>query len=165
MDKLVARMTGTVEGLLILSRADAGHLLLEASEVTVASLSETVSEVVRQLHTDGRVTFECSAPNTTKILGDSLLLAIAVRNLVENSLRYAPEGSIDIRVANCREGSLEIRVEDQGPGIPLEVLRTYNAKGSDERRRAASAGRRGGPWALHRSSCCRGPWRQAFIRE
>ena len=47
------------------------------------------------------------------ILGDEALLALLVRNLVDNALRYAPAGT-DVVV---RLGTDELVVEDSGPGL------------------------------------------------
>ena len=51
-------------------------------------------------------------------LGDFDALAIAVRNLVENALRYAPDGPVELIVGpGCR-----IAVRDHGPGVPEHAL-------------------------------------------
>jgi len=130
MAALVARMTGLVEGLLVLARADAGHLLSEVSEVSVAALEATLREVTRQLPHQQRLAITCTAPQTMKVLGDSLLLAIAVRNLIENSLCYAPQGSVHLRISSPAGDVLELSVEDDGPGIPPEVLAAFDANAS-----------------------------------
>jgi signal transduction histidine kinase len=127
MAALVARMTGLVEGLLVLARADAGHLLSEVSEVSVAALEATLREVTRQLPHQQRLAVTCTAPQTMKVLGDSLLLAIAVRNLIENSLCYAPQGSVHLRISSPAGDVLELSVEDEGPGVPPEVLAAFDA--------------------------------------
>jgi two-component system OmpR family sensor kinase len=49
-------------------------------------------------------------------------LRMAVRNLVENALRYTPAGgSVDIDVYEDRSGAI-VRVTDTGPGIPEDAL-------------------------------------------
>ncbi len=122
MDTLVGRMTGLVEGLLILARADAGHLLLGTSELTVADLETAVDGVIAQLPGREQVTTTCTAPKDVKIYGDGLLLAIAVRNLVENALLHARAATVRVAFAESGDGRLEIRVEDDGRGIPPDVL-------------------------------------------
>lgn len=119
-------MTGLVEGLLVLARADAGHLLCESSEVSIAALEAALRQVTLHLPDQQRLAITCTAPQTMKVVGDSLLLAIAVRNLVENSLCYAPQGSVDLRITNPAGDVLELSIEDQGPGIPPEVLAAWD---------------------------------------
>ena len=47
---------------------------------------------------------------------------MAVRNLVENALRYTPAGGrVDIEVFEDATGTI-VRVTDTGPGIPEEAL-------------------------------------------
>jgi two-component system OmpR family sensor kinase len=49
-------------------------------------------------------------------------LRSVVDNMIENALRYSPEGGVvDVRVLN-RHGKLAIEVADTGPGIPAELL-------------------------------------------
>jgi len=128
MDALVGRMTGLVEGLLILVRASAGHLLLDTSELTVADLVATVNEVIAQLPDRRRVTIRSAAPEDMKINGDGLLLAIAVRNLVENALLYAQDSPVRVDFEGRHDSGLTIRVEDDGPGMPPDVLAAFSAK-------------------------------------
>jgi two-component system, OmpR family, sensor kinase len=49
-------------------------------------------------------------------------LRSVVDNMIENALRYSPEGAVvDVRVSS-RQGKLAIEVVDTGPGIPPELL-------------------------------------------
>lgn len=63
-------------------------------------------------------------------------LRSVVDNLIENALRYAPEGSVvDVRIRSA-QGRLLIEVEDAGPGIPPELQgrvfdRFFRVPGSD----------------------------------
>ena len=76
--------------------------------------------------------------------GDTLLrcqggdLRSVVDNLIENALRYSPEGGVvDVRVTSV-QGRVAIEVADTGPGIPPELLsrvfdRFFRVTGSDAR--------------------------------
>jgi signal transduction histidine kinase len=51
--------------------------------------------------------------------GDPVLLAQAIGNLIDNALKYAPEGGvIRVEVRPLPEGKIGISVADNGPGIP-----------------------------------------------
>jgi two-component system sensor histidine kinase KdpD len=53
-------------------------------------------------------------------LADQVLLERVIVNLLSNAVRYSPEGS-RVRVAGSSFGGrVEIRVSDQGPGIPAD---------------------------------------------
>ena len=68
--------------------------------------------------------------------GDPVLLAQALSNLIDNSLKYAPEqGRIEVSVRRRPDGAVEIAVADDGPGIsdaekPKVVERFYRGDGS-----------------------------------
>jgi two-component system sensor histidine kinase QseC len=67
--------------------------------------------------------------------GDAAALAILIRNLVDNAIRYTPPGGrVEVSVAT-REDGITLTVTDNGPGIPeLERARVferfYRAPGS-----------------------------------
>ena len=65
-----------------------------------------------------------SMPDAATIEGDPGLLAIAVRNLVDNAMRYTPPGStITIGVRADADG-VSLAVSDDGPGVsPLDLPR------------------------------------------
>ena len=46
-------------------------------------------------------------------------MAQVVSNLVENAIKYAPQGQITVRARASREGA-RVEVQDEGPGIPPE---------------------------------------------
>ena len=52
--------------------------------------------------------------------GDSILLAVLVRNLVDNAIRYSPHGAnVSVSVA-ANAGRTVLRIEDSGPGMKSE---------------------------------------------
>ena len=52
------------------------------------------------------------------VVGDPALVAILLRNLLDNAIRYSPAGTtVDVRVRTADGGS-ELAVSDQGPGVP-----------------------------------------------
>ncbi len=60
---------------------------------------------------------ELQADGPSRVLGDAALLAVLVRNLVDNAVRYSPPGaSIRLAVA-ARAGHMLLTVEDSGPGM------------------------------------------------
>ena len=54
------------------------------------------------------------------VKGDPALLAVLVRNLVDNAIRYSPEGTAVTVTIRQVDGEVRLVVTDQGPGIPVE---------------------------------------------
>jgi two-component system sensor histidine kinase TctE len=54
------------------------------------------------------------------ISAQPLLVRELIGNLIDNALRYAPGGTITVRVAQSEPSSILLAVEDDGPGIPRE---------------------------------------------
>lgn len=58
----------------------------------------------------------------TSVLGNETLLSSLVCNIIDNAVRYTPEqGQIKIRCHSLDDQSLELTVEDSGPGIPSDL--------------------------------------------
>ena len=56
----------------------------------------------------------------SRVKGDPALLAVLVRNLVDNAIRYSPAGTAVTVTIRQVEGEVRLVVSDQGPGIPVE---------------------------------------------
>lgn len=117
------RATRLIAQLLTLSRLEAGA---EGTAVDI-DLSELVRRVVGDEAPQGlrkQQNIEVDAPVGCPIRGDATLLAVLIRNLVDNALRYSPARAtvrITVRTANA---GVRVRVEDNGPGISaLDVQR------------------------------------------
>jgi hypothetical protein len=65
------------------------------------------------------LSIRCVGPLT--VAGDPVLLAQALSNLIDNALKFAPaNGTIDVAVHKRPDGSVQISVADNGPGIQDE---------------------------------------------
>jgi two-component system sensor histidine kinase TctE len=73
------------------------------------------------------------APVSVPVTGDAILLQNAIRNIVDNALKYAPaESAVHIGVTNGAAASVTVR--DEGPGFPVDEmsgLSTRFARGSN----------------------------------
>jgi len=115
---------------LLLARARAGHLLLGATQVPLTELHEAIDDALRVLPGRERVEFQWLADLDQRFTGDGLLLALAVRNLVENALVHAAAGPVTVRVEPATGGGLCVTVQDVGPGIPAAVVEEFQRSGS-----------------------------------
>ena len=115
------RATRLVAQLLMLSRVEAGEAPVRAPLDLSALVRQQVAELAPQaLDRDQAVELQADASCT--VHGDATLLAVLVRNLVDNALRYSPAGA-QVQVGVHRLGDrVRLQVEDSGPGLPPAAL-------------------------------------------
>jgi signal transduction histidine kinase len=112
------KLSWLVTQLLDVSRLEAGRLVLERRPTDVVPLVNQVLEAARagsQHHA-----LRLRAPESAVVAVDPLRLEQVLTNLVDNAIKYSPEGGpVDVEVALGRL-MLRIDVADQGLGIPAE---------------------------------------------
>ncbi|WP_406011294.1 HAMP domain-containing histidine kinase [Streptomyces sp. NBC_00637] len=118
-----ARMTGLVEDLLLLARLDEGRPL-QSAEVDLAAL---VAEAVWDARAAGSGhdwQLELCLDEAPLVLGDEARLHQVVANLLANARVHTPVGTSVVAVVEARRGVGAVRVRDDGPGIPDDLLPT-----------------------------------------
>ena len=114
------RMGALVSDLLDLARQDAGRLELRRQPI---DLEDLLLESFERLApgSQGRLCLEPPAHEGSFPLaaGDPGRLEQCLAALVDNALRYAPEGPI-VLAAEALEGELLLHVRDSGPGVAVE---------------------------------------------
>jgi signal transduction histidine kinase len=114
------RLSQLADDLLLLASVDSGALPLRRSEVSVAELLDAIAIRFRRRATDAGREIEVVSPSDLVVLVDRQRLEQALGNLVENALRH---GAGVVRLeADERAGSLELRVGDEGTGLPPGFL-------------------------------------------
>ncbi|MBO1437971.1 HAMP domain-containing sensor histidine kinase [Meiothermus sp. CFH 77666] len=115
------RLLALVEKLLQLVRAEAGQGLVRE---TVA-LNELAAEVAEDLYplfeAKGLVLRVNLAERPFLVTGDRLALGLALRNLLENALKFTPAGEVWLTLRQMGAEAL-VEVEDTGGGIPEAAL-------------------------------------------
>jgi PAS domain S-box-containing protein len=87
------------------------------SEVQLAPLIREVGDLYEPIAENKSVTLRVEAPDGATVHGDRDLLFEAVTNLVDNAVKFTPEGGrVDLALLH-QEGETVIRVSDTGPGI------------------------------------------------
>ena len=105
--------------------------------------------------------FACSRQRPFSIECQPAALKRAVRNLLDNAVKYGKSGSAEIRVA---ARAVEIDIDDDGPGIPEAGARACAGAVLPARGIAQPRDGRGRPRARHRALDRPGPRRQADAR-
>jgi two-component system, OmpR family, sensor kinase len=114
------RMRRLVNDLLLLAQADATQVIARAPVPLDTLVSEMTATIARQAPT------HCFVPVITPglvVQGDRERLMQALRNLLENAVRYTPPDTrVTVQLQTLPDGMAEITVTDTGPGIAAEHL-------------------------------------------
>lgn len=116
----VERLTGLVERLLALSRADAGLARLRVEHFDLGVLAEQVATHLQVLAEDKgqSIVVRCSGPAPCE--GDQLMVRQAVINLVDNAIKHGPTDSEVWIEVDASAAGVSAQVIDNGPGIDPE---------------------------------------------
>lgn len=113
-----ARLQRLVETLLDFGRMEAGARRYRLEPVDVGTLVAQVRSDFDQVLVQTGRTIEVIGPAECHVSADADSLALALRNLIDNAIKYSPAGS-PLRIGWARQGGeVEIYVEDRGLGIP-----------------------------------------------
>lgn len=116
------RLAAIVGDLLTLARAEGASGAPSDERVELAALATAVKTEELPLATEAGIRLEVDAPERVVVLGDRVALTSALSNLVENAIKYSPEGTSVRILVSERAGVARLEVEDQGPGIADEHL-------------------------------------------
>ena len=113
------RLRAMVENLLDFGRIDSGRRTYEFEEIDAIQLVARVAQEYTDRSPAAARRIEPSLPAREGIVvrADREALALAVRNLLDNAMKYSPE-SAPVRLAVARSnGTVAMSVEDRGAGI------------------------------------------------
>jgi heavy metal sensor kinase len=118
----VDRLAKIVDALFAISRLDAGEAQQEWARFDLAPLAASTTEQMSLLAEDKGVSVSCKAQGEVSVDGDRARIKQVVVNLLDNAIKYTPEGgSINLEVV-AREDKAVIEVADTGIGIPASAL-------------------------------------------
>ncbi|MDP9093813.1 MAG: DUF4118 domain-containing protein [Actinomycetota bacterium] len=116
-DTALDRLTDLVTNLLDLSRLQAGVLPVHAGPV---GLDDVVSRALDHAAAPPTAIDLDVPQDLPEVIADAGLLERVVANLVQNALRYAPQGTRVRLAGSAHAGRVELRVIDRGPGVSRE---------------------------------------------
>ena len=112
-DRLGRLVTDAIE----MARIEAGKIKLNRQ---THSVNDLVSRVLRQMRpvTEGRTLSAHVANGLPMVVVDGELIELALRQLLDNALKYSPLASPVELSAELADRGVVISIRDQGPGIP-----------------------------------------------
>ena len=126
------RLHTTVENLLDFGRMDSGRRTYEFSETDAVELVDHVAhEFADRSAVAARRIEKSPLPSQGHAMiihADREALALALRNLLDNALKYSPDSS-PVRVGvKALNGTVAVSIEDQGPGVGAQERRAIFRK-------------------------------------
>jgi len=112
------RLTRLVEQLLTLARLDPEDAVKQHQIVNLEKIVETVSSELAVVALNKQLHFELIRKGNCIIKGQDTALSILVRNLIDNAIRYTPDGEKIIISVYAHNSQVIFSVCDSGPGIP-----------------------------------------------
>lgn len=114
------RLSRLVTLLLDIARLETGHFSLDLQLLDLCTIAERVADQIDLMLEDH--TLEIVSDNEPLLIeGDDLRLEQAILNLVQNAVKYSPEGGPIIMQLGRTAEYATVAVIDQGLGIPAEV--------------------------------------------
>jgi len=114
----VDSVLATFNAILRLSRLEAGQggRMLRTD---ISALAEQLAELFEPACEEAGLEFIANIGRGLFVVGEKDLIAQAVSNLLDNAVKYTPEGGkIFFKAARWRDGKVVLEVTDTGPGIP-----------------------------------------------
>ena len=116
------RLTYLIEDLLTISRLESGPVVLSLQQISLRELVVRTLDDLASRATSRKVRLENEVAAELVIQADADRVQQVLFNLVDNAIQHGrAEGRVVIGAERTDRGFAEIRVSDDGPGIPLEA--------------------------------------------
>jgi two-component system sensor histidine kinase CreC len=116
------RIEQVVEKLLLLASLENRRDLSESSVINLSTVLDGVKDALSPLIEKKSLKLEVGVVDNAATIGEEFLIRHALSNLLLNAIEFSPTGgTITIKVTML-DNMFEIRIEDQGPGLPAYAL-------------------------------------------
>jgi heavy metal sensor kinase len=119
----IDRISHLVDGLLLLSRADAGVLKLDLRPVDLKALLHDVREQMRVVADEHSVSLQTKSPRPVTALGDREHLRRLLLNLVDNAIKYTPAGGSVTLSLQSDNNWASLVISDTGIGLSGDEMK------------------------------------------
>lgn len=118
----IDRIDHLVDGLLLLSRADAGVLRLDLNPVDLKALTLEICRQMRGIADAHEVAVDLNPMAPVSVLGDREHLRRLLRNLLDNAIKYTPPGGKVTFSLQSENAWASLKISDTGIGISGDEL-------------------------------------------
>lgn len=119
----ILRLTSIIDNLLLFAHADQGSYEMQLGEVDLTALAEELYEDGEVLAEPKRISVRFERNGPVKMVGDKIRLRQLFLNLMDNAIKYTPEGGEVSLMVKRENGTAVFAVHDTGIGIPAEHIK------------------------------------------
>lgn len=115
------RLLSMINAMLTISRTEAGVEPLQLEPFDLADRVRGICDLFQAMAEDRRIRLDCRGPDQCEFQGDARLLQRLLANLLDNAIKFTPEGGgVFVALNGLDSETVEVAVADTGPGIPDE---------------------------------------------
>ena len=111
-------IVGVFQALLRIAEIEAGSRRSLFARLDLTPLLREVAELYGAVAEERGIVLRLETPDAVPAYGDRAMIHQAIANLVDNAVKFSPDGGT-VRLVALVTATVLITVEDQGPGIPL----------------------------------------------
>jgi len=111
------RLLATFNALLRIAELESGARHDQTEPLDLSEVARSAAELYEPVAEEKGFTLKVLAETGVRIRGDRHLLSQALANLLDNAIKYAGGGALELRVFS-ENGQAVLEVADRGPGIP-----------------------------------------------
>jgi signal transduction histidine kinase len=111
-------VTAVFQALMRIAEIEVGARRSAFAEIDLGPLLADLADLYGAVAEEHGLTLRLEVPDTLSILGDRDLLQQAVANLLDNAIKFSPDGGRITLSAEAVSRQVRVSVTDAGPGIP-----------------------------------------------
>ncbi|MFN8550406.1 MAG: ATP-binding protein [Candidatus Obscuribacterales bacterium] len=119
-DKESRRMSTLIDGVLTLEKLRSGNTELNLETLDLFKLLDSCAKALELVSRERKIEIAIEPFTPIEIRGDRLWLEQILINVLSNALKFSPPKTTVTMSAKTIQDNAEIRIKDQGPGIPKE---------------------------------------------
>lgn len=116
------KLSHMINQLLVLASAEAGEIQWTDQSVDLSALCTSLAEQVDPVAAAKKIALQTNAEPNVNVRGDASWIERVILNLVDNAIKFTPEGGRVLVTVTAENGKAVLRVKDTGVGIPPESL-------------------------------------------
>jgi signal transduction histidine kinase len=112
-------LLGTFNALLSIAEAESGARRDHMATVDLDEIARSVADLYEPVAEEKGLKLTLDTTSPAPVRGDRHLLSQAIANLLDNALKYTPEGEVRLMVHRSNDGHIRLEIADTGPGVPM----------------------------------------------